>query len=107
VILMNPADLARMGFAENQLVAASSPAGRAERVLARPYDIAQGCALMYYPEANALVPRASDPRSKTPAYKAVVVTLEPSRFASTSEEGALLTVQTKSPKNERKNMKAC
>lgn len=28
---------------------------------------------MYYPEANVLVPRDVDPRSKTPAFKAVLV----------------------------------
>jgi hypothetical protein len=32
---------------------------------------------MYYPEANALVPRKVDPRSKTPAFKAVVATVTP------------------------------
>ena len=32
---------------------------------------------MYYPEANVLVPRAVDPRSKTPAFKAVLVELLP------------------------------
>ena len=28
---------------------------------------------MYYPEANVLVPRDVDPRSKTPAFKSVLV----------------------------------
>jgi hypothetical protein len=32
---------------------------------------------MYYPEANVLVPTATDPGSKTPAFKSVQVTLEP------------------------------
>ena len=36
-------------------------------------DIRPGNALMYYPEANVLVPRAVDPRSKTPAFKATPV----------------------------------
>jgi formylmethanofuran dehydrogenase subunit D len=31
---------------------------------------------MYYPEANMLVPRRTDPQSKTPAFKGVVVTIE-------------------------------
>jgi len=30
---------------------------------------------MYYPEANVLVPTDVDPESKTPAFKAVAVTL--------------------------------
>jgi hypothetical protein len=32
---------------------------------------------MYYPEANVLVPRVADPLSRTPAFKNVLVTLEP------------------------------
>jgi hypothetical protein len=32
---------------------------------------------MYYPESNVLVPRDVDPRSKTPAFKAVLVSVEP------------------------------
>jgi hypothetical protein len=32
---------------------------------------------MYYPEANVLVPRDVDPRSKTPAFKSVLVEIVP------------------------------
>jgi anaerobic selenocysteine-containing dehydrogenase len=32
---------------------------------------------MYYPEANVLVPRHADPQSKTPAFKCVLVKIEP------------------------------
>ena len=40
----------------------------------RRFDqIKPGNALMYYPEANTLVPRHVDPKSKTPAFKGVVV----------------------------------
>jgi anaerobic selenocysteine-containing dehydrogenase len=46
-------------------------------LLVRPYVIRAGNAAMYYPEANVLVPRDVDPRSKTPAFKAVLVQLEP------------------------------
>jgi len=35
---------------------------------------------MYYPEANVLVPRRFDPRSKTPAFKSVDVRLKPVRL---------------------------
>jgi hypothetical protein len=31
---------------------------------------------MYFPEANVLVPTTADPQSKTPAFKAVAVTVE-------------------------------
>jgi anaerobic selenocysteine-containing dehydrogenase len=39
-------------------------------------DIRPGNLAMYYPEANLLVPRRIDPRSKTPAFKSVVARLE-------------------------------
>ena len=34
---------------------------------------------MYFPEANVLVPTTTDPDSKTPAFKCVLVTVEPDR----------------------------
>ena len=34
-------------------------------------DIRAGNLAMYYPEANALVPRRLDPRSRTPAFKSI------------------------------------
>ena len=45
-------------------------------VLARPYDIARGCACMYYPESNRIVPRTSDKKSRTPAFKSVRILVE-------------------------------
>jgi hypothetical protein len=36
-----------------------------------------GNAALYYPEANVLVPRHVDPRSKTPAFKSVLVEIAP------------------------------
>lgn len=79
VVLMNPRDMSRMGFVSDQPVQVTSEAGSLGPVLARPFDIAVGCALMYYPEANVLVPRAVDPRSKTPAFKSVVVAVSAAR----------------------------
>ncbi|MGV3618718.1 MAG: FdhF/YdeP family oxidoreductase [Fimbriimonas sp.] len=79
VILMNPQDIARMGLTPDQRVDLRSEAGTMYGILVREFDIARGGALMYYPEANVLVPRGVDPRSKTPAFKAVTVTVTPSR----------------------------
>ena len=42
---------------------------RPNGILVRKFDIRAGNALMYYPEANVLVPRTIDPDSKTPAFK--------------------------------------
>jgi hypothetical protein len=47
-------------------------------ILARAFDIPPGNAAMYYPEANALVPRVADAESHTPVFKSVVVTIRPS-----------------------------
>jgi molybdopterin-dependent oxidoreductase alpha subunit len=73
VILMNPADITRLGLTRDQRVTVRSAAGALRHQLVRPFDIRAGNALMYYPEANALVPRDVDPRSKTPAFKDVLI----------------------------------
>lgn len=40
-------------------------------------QIKPGNAAMYYPEFNVLIGRTVDPHSKTPAFKGVVVRVEP------------------------------
>ena len=77
VILMNSDDLARLGLKHEQRVTVRSEVGALTNVRARAFDkIKAGNALMYYPEANALVPRHVDPASRTPAFKNVLVTVE-------------------------------
>lgn len=75
VILLNPEDMRRWGLARDQQVTVRSSVGELRGQLVRPYDVRPGNAVMYYPEANVLVPRDVDPRSKTPAFKAVLVEL--------------------------------
>ncbi|MDX1948640.1 MAG: FdhF/YdeP family oxidoreductase [Pirellulaceae bacterium] len=76
VILLHPDDVARLGLVENQRVTISNETGRMDGILVRPFDqIRPGNALMYYPEANVLVPRTADPQSKTPAFKSILVTI--------------------------------
>ncbi len=77
IILMNSADTERLGLVENQRVIVTSLCGSMERVLVRQFDIRAGCAAMYFPEANRLVSDAADPKSRTPAYKAVIVSVKP------------------------------
>ena len=72
VILMNAADIERLGLT-------SRPAGDGAQRRRRdartswcaPFDIRAGNAVMYFPEANVLVPTTVDPQSKTPAFKSV------------------------------------
>jgi len=76
VILIHPDDFSRLGIQPEQRVTVRSGTGELQHILARPYeDIRPGNALMYYPEANVLVARTADPKSKTPAFKGEVVTV--------------------------------
>ena len=77
VILMNAADVRRLGLRADDLVTVRSQTGEMSGIIVRPFDIAPGCAAMYYPEANVLVSRRVDPRSRTPAYKDVLVSVDP------------------------------
>lgn len=76
VILMNPKDIDRFKLATDQRVTVRSDTGKMTGILVRPFDIRQGNAAMYYPEANVLVPVSTDPESCTPAYKAIPIWVE-------------------------------
>ena len=75
VIMMAPADVARLGLREGDTVTVRSATGSLDVVIAE-VDIRPGNTAMYYPEANVLVDRAIDPESLTPAFKSIVVTIE-------------------------------
>ncbi|MFI5459414.1 MAG: FdhF/YdeP family oxidoreductase [Isosphaerales bacterium] len=77
VILMNAEDLQRRGLEPDQMVCVRSAAGVMHGIHARSFDIKAGNAAMYFPEANVLVPATTDPDSKTPAFKCVLIALEP------------------------------
>ena len=63
-----------MKLVDDQRVRVRSETGEMAPVLARAYEaIRPGNALMYYPEANLLVPRAADPQSRTPAFKGIAI----------------------------------
>jgi anaerobic selenocysteine-containing dehydrogenase len=87
VILLHPTDLARLGLESGQEVTVRGPAGSLSGVRATPFpSIKPGNALMYYPEANVLVPRTADPSSKTPAFNGVVVTVVATHARNESPE---------------------
>jgi molybdopterin-dependent oxidoreductase alpha subunit len=101
VILMNILDIESFRLALDQLVDVSSEAGIMRGILVRAFNIARGCAVMYYPEANVLISRAVDPRSKTPAFKSVVVTVSPAR-------GNVVTIEEMTAgAAPRRSLKAC
>ena len=74
VVMMAEEDGNVLGVKEGDRVMVTSDSGSMSATVAfaeiRPRNIA-----MYYPEANALVPRRLDPRSKTPAFKSVSATV--------------------------------
>lgn len=79
VIMMHRGDIARLGLEPDQRVRVRSDAGSMDDILVRTFDIRQGNAAMYYPEANALVPTRADPTSHTPAFKNIRIVIEPMR----------------------------
>lgn len=87
VILMNADDIERLGLAANQAVTVRSCAGVMHDIRVRPFEITSGNAAMYFPEANVLVPTAVDPQSKTPAFKAVPITVEPISVVGETVQG--------------------
>ena len=76
VIMMNAGDMKRMKLRDGDRITVTSGTGRLERIRVVGYDIAPGCAAMYYPEANVLVPTAVDGKSRTPGFKNVKVQVE-------------------------------
>ncbi len=83
VILISPEDMQRWGLVHDQRVTVRSSVGELRGLLVRPFDVRPGNAVMYYPEANVLVPRDVDPRSRTPAFKSVLVEIVSESLAST------------------------
>ena len=74
-VLMNPDDMAQQGFAEGVRVDVQSEHGSMVGVEVRPFDLPAGDCMAYYPEANVLTSTEVDPRSRTPAFKSVPVTI--------------------------------
>lgn len=89
VVLMNSADIERLGFSDGEVVDLLNHTDGIERVAERfiivSYDIPAGCVATYFPEANVLVPIDSyADRSKTPTSKFVPVTLRKNGVAVTN-----------------------
>ena len=75
VVMLSAQDARRLRLNEGELLKVTSEVG-SMLVHAAIIDIRPGNVAMYYPEANAIVPRNLDPRSKTPAFKSVAVRIE-------------------------------
>jgi molybdopterin-dependent oxidoreductase alpha subunit len=86
VVFISQGDLTRLGLQDGQRVNISShwPNDKVDTRQVTDfqlvkYAIPEGCCATYYPETNELIPLGSvADRSNTPAYKSVVVSLQPS-----------------------------
>ena len=78
VVLLHPEDISRLGLRAGGLATVRSEIGEITGVTVHESDIRPGNAAMYYPEANELVPRRADPKSRTPSFKSTEITVEPS-----------------------------
>jgi anaerobic selenocysteine-containing dehydrogenase len=112
VILIHPSDLDRLGIRPGARVSVRSEIGVLNNIVAKAYDsIKAGNVLMYYPEANAVVPRRVDPRSRTPAFKNVAVIVEPQPTAMLPRPGQSaysgLDVPGQGTSPTRGTMRAC
>ena len=72
---MNPKKIASLGIKAGDKVDITSATGEMKAVTVYPFDLPDGDIMAYYPEANVLIGRARDARSKTPAFKSVDVKL--------------------------------
>lgn len=76
VVMMAEADTRSLGIKEGDWVWVTTDAGKMHVEVAT-VDIPPGNLAMYYPEANVLVPRKLDSRSKTPAFKSILARIAP------------------------------
>jgi len=76
VVMLNEDDARARGLARDQRVRVANPTGALD-VVVRFAPLPPGNAAMYYPEANALVPRLADPASGTPVFKSTTATITP------------------------------
>ena len=76
VVLMNKNDMEALSLPENGHVTVKNTTGTMTGQRAVAYPVKEGNIMMYYPESNILVPRNSDPQSKTPSFKSIEVILE-------------------------------
>ena len=76
-VLMSKEDMKQLALKDGDRVTVRSSSGKLENMKAQAFDIPPGNVLSYYPEANVLCEKRIDPRSFTPNFKSVPVTIEP------------------------------
>ncbi len=77
-LLMNQTDALELGVSEGGRVDLVSDNGEMRALTVKVFDLPRGCVGAYYPEANAVTGRVCDPRSHTPQFKSVPVSVRAS-----------------------------
>ncbi len=83
VVLVGSEDLTRLSLKAGDKVDIVSKHGTMNALTVCPFDLPAGNLMAYYPEANVLIGRETDPRSQTPAFKSVAVQLLPATLPDT------------------------
>ncbi len=84
-VLMNQQNALELGVSENDTVDLVSDYGTMKAVTIKIFDVPKGCLAAYYPEANILSSRRCDPRSHTPEFKSVAVSVRTRRTVTPVE----------------------
>lgn len=77
-VLMNSDDIAALNIQAGNSVNLESAFGKMQNLKVFAFNLPRGNVLAYYPEANVLIGTEHDPRSKTPAFKSVAVSIRAS-----------------------------
>jgi molybdopterin-dependent oxidoreductase alpha subunit len=91
VVMMHPDDVQRLHLQTGDRVQVVSEAGTYGPVRVVCVDIRPGNLAAYCPEANVLVPRAVDPRSRTPVFKNVAVRVVPLEASAAMPDASVST----------------
>jgi len=75
VLFMGGEDMGRLGPAAGITIDLSSPHGHVRGADLPCFELPPGNLMAYYAEANVLMGRESDPRSKMPAFQSVPVAI--------------------------------
>jgi molybdopterin-dependent oxidoreductase alpha subunit len=76
VVFIGKDDLERLGIQPGQQVTLRSVSGEMRDLEVHAFNLPAGNIMVYYPEANVLASRETDPRSRTPAFKSIAVAID-------------------------------
>ena len=74
--MINKDDMADLGVSKKDCVDIVSDDGEMKHVVVYPHNLPPGNLMAYYLEANALIGLSADPRSQTPAFRSMRVSIE-------------------------------